>query len=177
MKKVLLIGLLLTVVLGSQLNAQDYKTSIGGRLGPSYGFTIKHFFSEKFAFEGLVTSRYFGPTNLGVIGYNYGHWNSTPGVNITGLVQWHFPIGRIEGFNWFIGGGAHIGVWGGYNTHPYFGTDRPYVLFGIDAIGGIEYTFSQIPLTLQLDVKPSLHFLEYLGIWYDEVAISARYTF
>jgi len=173
MKKVLLIGMLLTVALGSQLNAQDYKTAIGGRLGPSYGFTIKHFFSEKFAFEGLVTSRYFGRAGLAGLG----HWSSTPGVNVTGLVQWHFPIGNIEGFKWFIGGGAHIGVWGGYNTHPYFSTDRAYFLVGLDAVGGIEYTFSNIPLTLQVDIKPSFNFFEYLGILYDEVAISARYTF
>lgn len=155
---------------------KNYNTSIGGRVGPSYGFTIKHFFAEKVAFEGLVTSRYFGPFGKG-IKWHYGHWNSTPGVNITALVQWHFPIGRVEGFNWFIGGGAHIGVWGGYSDHPHIQEDRPYVLTGLDVVGGVEYTFSKIPLTLQADIKPSIQFFEYLGVWYDEVAISARYTF
>lgn len=160
---------------------KNYNTSIGGRLGPSYGFTVKHFLSERVAFEGLVTSRYFGAYRVGPglpRGYGYSHWNSTPGINLTALFEWHFPIGNVKGFNWFIGGGAHVGVWGGYADHPHFNeNDRPYILTGVDFVGGIEYTFLKIPLTLQADIKPSFHFFEYLGVWYDEAAITARYAF
>jgi len=172
--------LVIILLLGSSqttTQAQSYKTAVGGRIGPAYGFTIKHFFTPKMAFEGLVTTRYFGGFR-GIPGAGgYGHWNSTPGVNVTALVEWHFPIGKIEGFNWFIGGGLHVGVWGGYNGHPWFNNNRPYFMMGLDAIGGVEYTFAKIPLTLQADYKPSFHFFEYLGVWYDGFAVSARYTF
>jgi hypothetical protein len=166
------------LVSSEQTHAQkNYNTSVGLRLGPSYGFSIKHFLSERVAFEGLVTSRYLGGFK-GLPSYAYGHWSSTPGVNVAALFEWHFPIGRVKGFNWFIGGGAHVGVWGGYSGHPHFdNNDRPYILTGLDFVGGIEYTFEKIPLTLQLDIKPSFHFVEYLGIWYDEAAITARYAF
>jgi hypothetical protein len=173
---------ILMLVSSEQTHAQkNYNTSVGLRLGPSYGFSIKHFLSERIAFEGLVTSRYFGGSLKGLKlpkGNAYGHWNSTPGVNLTALFEWHFPIGKIKGFNWFIGAGAHVGVWGGYDNHPYLNDgERAYILTGLDFVGGVEYTFEKIPLTLQLDIKPSFHFFSYLGIWYDEVAITARYAF
>lgn len=178
---------ILLIVSSKETHAQkNYDTSIGLRLGPSYGFSVKHFFAERIAFEGLVTSRYFGHGLRGVPGVPgglpkgnaYGHWNSTPGINLTALFEWHFPIGKVKGFNWFIGGGAHIGIWGGYDGHPYFDNeDRPYILTGLDVVGGVEYTFEKIPLTLQLDIKPSFHFVEYFGIWYDEVGLTARYVF
>lgn len=146
-----------------QTQAQAYKTSIGGRLGPSYGATIKHFFAPKVAIEGLITGRYTG----GWYGNIYGRNGFTPGVSGTLLFEWHFPIGRVEGFYWFIGGGFHAGVW-----------DNPaYPLIGLDAIGGIEYTFRNIPLTLQADLKPAFHIFDRQWVWYDEFAISARYTF
>lgn len=177
---------ILLLVSSTETHAQkNYNTSVGLRLGPSYGFSIKHFFAERIAFEGLVTSRYFGnglrglpSTKLPKGNHAYGHWNSTPGINLTALFEWHFPIGKVKGFNWFIGGGAHVGVWGGYADHPYFdNNDRAYILTGLDFVGGVEYTFEKIPLTLQLDIKPSFHFVEYLGVWYDEVGLTARYAF
>ena len=170
--------LAILLLVSSETHAQkNYNTSVGVRLGPSYGFSIKHFFAEKVAFEGLVTSRYLGGIK-GLPSNAYGHWSSTPGVNVTALFEWHFPIGKVQGFNWFIGAGAHVGVWGGYSSHPHFNNEnRPYVLTGLDAVGGVEYTFAKIPLTLQVDIKPSFHFVEYLGIWYDEVALTARYAF
>lgn len=170
------------LLLSTETHAQkNYNTSIGARLGPSYGFSVKHFFAERIAFEGLVTSRYFGAHRGGPKlpkGLGYGHWNTTPGVNVTALFEWHFPIGKVKGFNWFLGGGAHVGVWGGYVDHPYLDDgERPYILTGLDFVAGVEYTFEKIPLTLQADIKPSFHFFHYLGVWYDEVAITARYAF
>ncbi len=85
------------------VNAQDYKTSVGGRIGPSYGFTLKHFMSKRLALEGLITSRYYGPYRRGIVGSAYGFGNGALGVNFTVLLEYHFPIGRIKGFNWFIG--------------------------------------------------------------------------
>lgn len=170
--KEFIVVLVLVVAAYGATAQSNYKTGIGLRLGPTYGFTIKHFISDRVALEGLVTSRYYG-----VGGFGRGGWNGNPGLTLTGLAEWHFPIGNVAGFNWFIGGGFHVGVLGGYKNHPQFGDDRPYVLIGLDAIGGIEYTLPNAPFTFQLDVKPSFHFVEYFGVWYNEAAITARYTF
>jgi hypothetical protein len=178
MKRVLFF-LIIILLLGSiqtTTQAQSYKTGIGLRLGPSYGFSIKHFLSERLAIEGLVTSRYYGPHNGALTGA-YGFGNGALGLNLTALVEYHFPIGNIDGLNWFIGGGLHLGIWAGGGNHPWFPNNRAHFLIGIDAIGGVEYTFEKIPLTLQVDIKPSLHFVEYFGVWYDEFAVTARYTF
>ena len=178
MKKALFWALI-ALLLGTSktTRAQNYTTAIGARIGPSYGFTVKHFFSEKLAIEGLVTSRYYGPFKGSAIQGAYGFGNGALGLNLTALIEYHFPIGNIEGLNWFVGGGFHLGVWQGEGNHPWFPDTKAYFLTGIDAIGGVEYTFSEIPLTLQVDIKPSLHFIEYFGIWYDEFAVTARYTF
>lgn len=173
----LLVALLLSFFAASNTQAQYYKTSIGARLGWAYGFTVKHFFTEKIALEGIVSTRFFGARKLG----KHKKWgfNSDLGVNVTGLVEWHFPIGKIEGFNWFVGGGLHVGTWRGGNGNSYYDKDGWYFVLGLDAIGGVEYTFSKIPLTLQADIKPTFNFAfggkAYGG--FDEIGISARYTF
>ncbi|MCH2021403.1 MAG: hypothetical protein MK207_02885 [Saprospiraceae bacterium] len=179
MKNLLIVLMsILLIGCGDSLNAQNYNTSVGGRIGPSYGFTLKHFMSQRLAVEGLITSRYLGPYRTGFFWPAYRFGNGALGVNFSVLVEYHFPIARIEGFNWFIGGGAHVGIWAGETGHPWFpNSDRAYFLTGVDLVGGVEYTFSKIPLTLQADIKPSVHFIEYLGVWYDEIAVSARYTF
>lgn len=172
MKKLIL---LLTLFFGLAYNsqAQDYKTSLGLRIGWGYGFTVKHFLSEKIAIEGIASTRYFGKAKLGKSGY-FGH--SSRGVNITGLVEWHFPIGDIAGFQWFVGGGAHIGIWRGDNDHPNYPEDRNYFVVGLDAIGGVQYTLPKKPWTFQVDIKPVINLVSGVNIWADEIGITARYV-
>ena len=52
--------------------AQDYKTGIGIRGGTQNGLTVKHFFSEHSAIEGIVSTR----------------WE---GFYVIGLYEWHGP--------------------------------------------------------------------------------------
>ncbi|MFK7798119.1 MAG: hypothetical protein AB8E82_11745 [Aureispira sp.] len=167
-KKIMLV-LALSWIAHATVAQSSYKTGIGLRLGPTYGFTVKHFINNKLAFEGLVSSRYYGSNSNG--------WNRNRGATFTGLLEWHFPIGNIQGFNWFVGGGLHLGVLEGYNNHPVYYDNRLYLMIGLDAIGGIEYTLPNAPITFQADVKPSIHIIEYVGVWWDEIALSVRYTF
>ena len=52
------------------------------------------------------------------------------------------------------------------------------MMIGLDAIGGVEYTLPNAPVTFQADIKPTIHLVEYLSIWwFDEIALSVRYTF
>jgi hypothetical protein len=137
-------------------DAQDYKTGVGLRGGTSYGLTIKHFVSEKAAFEGLLSSR----------------WN---GVEITGLYEIHNQAFDVEHLNWYYGFGAHIGFWDGNKSWGTMGTS--YTVIGIDGILGIEYSFSEAPINIGIDWKPAFNVIGYSGFWGDGGALSIRYIF
>ena len=91
MKKTLLFVSIITVFSFS-LKAQEYKTGVGIRLGPSSpaiapGFTIRHFLDEKHAVEGIV-------------GIN-------SGIGVCALYEWFQPVATIEHLQWFVGAGRH----------------------------------------------------------------------
>lgn len=144
---------------------KNYNTGLGLRLGYTYGISVKHFLSESVSFEGILSSRYYGRGRAWGRGYGRGY----AGFNFTALFQKHWQIADINGFNWFVGGGAHIGG-NGYD-------DVPYLNLGIDGNIGIEYTIPTAPVTFQLDYKPSIDLFRYYGFGYDEVALSIRYVF
>ncbi|HKL66789.1 MAG TPA: hypothetical protein VJ877_02770, partial [Bacteroidales bacterium] len=124
MKRTILI-LFSAFIIGSALNAQDYKTSLGLRAGFPYGVTVKHFLNETNALEGILAS-------------------SWGGFVVTGLYENEHWTGQYPGLNWFWGFGAHIGFWDNNNNY----IDDPDVgsVLGADFILGMEYTFDEIPL-------------------------------
>ncbi len=138
--------------------AQDYETAIGFRGGFQQGLTIKHFIGSDAAIEGIIATR----------------WK---GYNITGLYEIHANAFDTPGLNWYYGFGGHIGGYNGYNNHPYFHEDRFYTILGVDAILGIEYNISEIPINLSADWKPAFNIIGYTGFWGDQGAISVRYYF
>ena len=153
MKKLLLV---LFLAFSAQFAySQAYLTSVGLRAGVAPGITLKHFVRTDAALEGILTTR-------------------GKGINITGLYEWHSPLGEVENFFWYIGGGGHIGFW---DDDSYMKGDftESYVALGIDGILGMEYTFEEIPLNISLDWKPTFNIVEYSGFWGDELALSARY--
>jgi hypothetical protein len=138
-------------------NAQDYKTGIGLRAGPYIGFTVKQFLNEKSAIEALVSTR----------------WK---GIEFTGLYEIHFSAFKVDRLNWFLGGGGHIGFYNGDNTD--WGTaETSYINAGIDGIIGLEYSFSEFPVSLSIDWKPALNLTGDTGFWVDNAALSIRYIF
>ncbi len=165
-KNILFICFCCTLVMVSpnHMQAQNYKTALGVRLGPDYGLTLKHFVGEKVALEVLATARALGP-NLSARGWG------RPGFNFAALCEWNFPIGDVEGFRWLVGVGAHVGYWGSY----FSSTD--YINTGPDAMIGLEYTFVKIPLTLQLDWKPSVNVFQQRHWRPYDFGLSARYVF
>jgi hypothetical protein len=65
------------------VNAQDYNTGIGFRGGFSNGLTVKHFFSPKAVFEGILSSR----------------WS---GFQVTGLYKIHNRAFNTDRLNWYF---------------------------------------------------------------------------
>jgi hypothetical protein len=154
MKKILVVSMLLMTF--EFLQAQDYNTGIGLRGGPSSGLTVKHFLSDKAAFEGIFSSR-------------WGGWN------ITGLYEINKPFSTPR-LNWYYGAGVHLGSWNG-DRNPWFTDKDNHLVIGADLILGIEYNFTEIPLNISLDIKPAFNVIGHSGFWGDEGALSLRYIF
>lgn len=149
--------LLLAFLAFSFSNAQDYNTGIGLRGGFANGITIKHFISPKAALEGIIASR----------------WR---GFELTGLYEIHGRAFQTERLNWYAGFGGHVGAWNGKYT-KWGENERSYTVVGIDAILGLEYNFTEIPINISVDWKPSLNIFGYSGFWADGGALSIRYIF
>lgn len=156
MKRTFLI-LLLFLALGFTSFGQDYRTSLGLRVGLPYGLTVKHFFNKYNAVEGILASR----------------WQ---GFIITGLYENEHQTGEYPGLNWFWGFGAHIGFWGA-NENPNLTVGYSGSVIGADAIIGLEYTFDEIPLNLSLDILPSVNLIGNTGMGGINGGISVRYVF
>lgn len=155
MRRFILIFFFITAT-AALLNAQDYKTGLGFRIGTGAGLTVKHFFTEKKAVEGLLITR----------------WHS---FDITGLYEVHNEAFDTDNLKWFYGGGAHIGFYNGdYVEWGYPGSTAS--VLGIDGIIGLEYTFDEAPINLGLDLKPALNLFGYTSFW-TEFGFSVRYVF
>ncbi|CAN5238089.1 hypothetical protein BH09BAC2_BH09BAC2_11860 [soil metagenome] len=150
MKKFIVIVLLLVFFTG--LKAQkNYTTALGVKFYPT-GITIKHFISDKHSLEG--------------IGYFFHE-----GTRITGLYELNFPIGGLNGLNWYVGPGAHVGL---YNT-KYGGGSA----IGVDGVLGLDYKIADAPINISLDWQPSFEFGDksnqgFAGNW---GGIGIRYVF
>jgi hypothetical protein len=137
--------------------AQDYNTGVGLRGGFASGLTVKHFLTQKSAFEGILDSR----------------WR---GFDVTLLYEIHNQAFDVDRLRWYFGGGGHLGFWNGKYT-PWGDEGTNYIVIGVDGILGIEYSFSVIPINIGLDWKPAFNLVGYSGFWPDGGAISIRFIF
>lgn len=152
--KKIFITTLLIVAFTSTINAQNYQTGFGVRLGYDSGLTLKNFFSPNSAFEGILSfsPRYF---------------------QLTGLYEYQQPVPGAPNLDWYLGLGAHIG--GIHKDKSHY--DNAFLVGG-DLIAGLEYIFPQAPFTVSLDWKPSFNFTNsYNDYWFAGLALSLRYTF
>lgn len=151
--------ILLTVVLlsGNSVYSQNYKTALGLRGGLPSGITVKHFFAQKSAIEGIVS---FG-------------WG---GIGVTGLYEIHNAIPDASGLDWYYGFGAHIATANSDKDNPFESGSGSAFFLGADGIIGLEYTFKEAPINLSVDIIPIFNIIESPGIWFNG-GISIRYTF
>jgi hypothetical protein len=139
--------------------AQDYKTAVGVRGGFPTAVTVKHFIGQSSALEGLV-SGYRG------------------GFEFTGLYEKHVNAFDVPYLNWYYGAGAHIGVFDNEIARPgyYFdGRGRGFTV-GVDGILGLEYTLTEIPFVIGIDMKPAFDFASNPGLWFGG-GVSFRFYF
>lgn len=159
MEKIKLVILFFLFIASSIAFGQDYKKAIGFRGGFPTAITGKYFVNETDAVEGLL-SGYRG------------------GFEVTGLYEKHANAFDIPYLNWYYGAGAHIGFFDNIISRPsYFNNNRSngFVL-GIDGILGIEYTLTDIPFVIGLDVKPVYEFAPDFLPWF-QAGMSFRFYF
>ena len=156
-----------------------YTTGVGFRGGGwSSGLTVKHFLSGKngVAFEGLLTTEY-----------------QARGARFTALLEKHKPIAGFTGLQFYYGAGAHLGTYKGRHYSAgrfyrngkykndyyvvYYEDDRSYVVFGADLILGLEYKMPDLPFVLGVDYKPFFEVFDGRTGFYNDAAISLRFTF
>lgn len=161
-------------------SSSGYSTGIGLRGGGySSGLTIKHFMSGKngVAIEALVTTEY-----------------KARGGRLTLLGEKHKAVSDIKGLQFYYGAGFHAGAYQGryyfadaryykgrkntiYFTRDYYYDDATYVAFGADLILGLEYKLEDLPFVVGVDYKPYFEvFNGYTG-FYNDAALSLRFTF
>lgn len=166
--KIKLTLLTLFAVFSLSVSAQsDYKNSIGIRLGSGYydvfSAAFKTFISEPAALE----------FDLGIRPYSIvgSKWTN---VALSGTYQHHFPIANIEGFKWFVGGGAILS-----NTFSDF-DDRRGFNVGIYPTGGVDYKLKNAPFAFSADIRPTIHVVsgyDYYNSFYANGGVTARYVF
>lgn len=157
MKKLFLV---IAIALSASFSfAQDYQTAVGVRGGFPAGLTVKHFLSGDLAVEGLLHSR----------------WG---GFGVTGLLEKHAKAFDVDGLNWYYGGGGHIGFYTWRKNSPWDDEfNGTTMVIGVDGILGLEYNIGAIPINISVDWKPTVNFVGLSGPYFDNGALSVRYTF
>ena len=152
---------ILPVLLATALSAQtnlgsSYKTALGVKVYPG-AVTVKHFTGANTALEGLG---YF----------------SSDGFRLTGLYELHYPLGSVDGLQWYVGGGAHLGIWSDTwkNRYP---TREGGMALGVDGVLGIDYKIKDAPLNLSFDWQPSFNLIGYNYFEGGWGGLAIRYTF
>lgn len=166
MKKSLLKSLLVVAVmfLGlSNSNAQDYSAAVGLRIGFPTSISGKFKVAEGKMVEAAIGYR------------NFSYWNW---ISLSGAYQIYKPIGAVDGLHWYWGGGASAYFWSFDNDNIFFaGDDYNTTSFGIQAYGGLDYVFENVPVNLSIDLVPT-YFLNSYGSGFagGYGAIGVRYT-
>ena len=134
----------------AQSKGRTYTTALGVKFLDGGGITLKHFVNDKAALEGIA--------------YFWSH-----GTRITGLYELHFDINGAPGLKWYVGPGAHVGL---YNTKYGGGS-----WIGIDGVLGLDYKINNAQLNLSLDWQPSFEFGTGRGFTGNWGGLGIRYTF
>jgi hypothetical protein len=176
--------------------AQRPYQGIGIRLGEPTGITYKNYFTKTRAFElGLGTassgwnSNYYQKSfhdRSGYNGYNYTSHNVDNIVYFQAryLLNYDLPIEGVEGkFDWYWGVGAvlklaRVNYYYQNELPPYpaYTDRRTDIDFGPEGVGGVEYHFEDLPITLFVDVSLMIEVADHLGVRAFG-GTGARYTF
>lgn len=157
----LIIGLFMVQVASAQLS---HKSAVGGRFGSASGLNFRYALAENRALEGILSVQS----------------NSTSSrFRLVGLYEYYKPI--LPNLSWYYGFGGSIGSYKYKSFTDNSGTMHPSnteLSLSIDGIIGLDYMIPDSPISLSLDVKPYLDFIQESSIrFFDPVGFSIRYNF
>ncbi|PCJ87027.1 MAG: hypothetical protein COA57_05480 [Flavobacteriales bacterium] len=133
-------------------------------------------------------------------GYNFVDYDLKSAISLQGhyyLFQKDFSIGELDGFAWYAGVGGQFRVltvkykyqyqtttycWGPspnqclYDT-KYEEETKIDIDFGIDFAGGMEYTFSEVPITVFVDANLFLEIVNNPFFPRAQSGVGGRYNF
>lgn len=155
-------------------DAAPYDFSVGVNAGFFNGFTFKFFPTNNFGVQLDLGYRFMWD-------YKY---NFIPTI-LSFNPNFMYEASAGNGFYWFVGGGLNIG--GSLPKYSYYSETMGHhanFVFGVNAIGGAEYKFANIPLALQVDARPGFFLFAnnkyhdpYILFDYNFINLTARYTF
>lgn len=162
------IQIIILLIVGSvtfqSLKCQDYDFAAGVRIGLSYGINGKFFLGtnravqSRGAIEAIASFRYKGM--MGSILYEY-----------------HYEVFDTEGMYLYCGGGIHGGLFDSDEVPWETDKTEKNLYAGLDGIIGLEYVFSDIPVSVGLDWKPCFNIISDVNLIIDDIALSIRLTF
>ena len=154
-------------------NAQEFSSdTIVNRQLHLYATPYKHALGVKM-YPSAISYKQFYRTNkaLEILGYF-----TLDGFRTTAMVEKYMPIDGNENLTWYVGYGAHLGLWSEEwkKNNP---NHRAGIALGVDGILGMDYKIKNAPLEISVDWQPSFNFV---GASYFEsgwAGIGVRYTF
>jgi hypothetical protein len=170
LQKPSIIFFLSSLLLSSELCAQNYQSAIGLRLGPVPAISAKFF-----------------PGNNGVVAHEVLLSNRWGGVQLDWLMEWHRPINApadISPLNLFYGLGAVAGMsnykrdYYDFRRNEWYLRRNQQLLFGAQAIIGVEHQVPGSPFVVALDIKPVIFLAGYRNnmFRYYEAGVTVRYV-
>jgi hypothetical protein len=119
-------------LLTTNIQAQEYKSAVGAKLGYGLIGTYKMFLTESAAVD------LFG----GI------HWG---GLAAGAYYLMHNEIPSIDKLYWYWGGGGSITTW----SYAVSGLGTWYEV-GVSGVIGLDYSFDEIPLNVSVDWAPTI---------------------
>ena len=114
----------------SEMNAQNYNSAIGAKLGYGLVGSYKKFLNEKSAIDLFAGLR----------------WGN--GLAAGAYYELHYDIASVDRLQWYWGGGASI-IFSNY-------VNKSYMELGVAGVVGLDYSFEDIPLNLSVDWAPTI---------------------
>lgn len=139
MKKLLITILMIAGFFINENQAQEYNSAVGLRLGVPTSISYKTFINSTNAVElfGGIRSR-----------------KSYTQIDVSAGYLFHNDLEEVDNLDWYYGVGAGVAV---FNYDDAFVGDKGGV--SISALGfiGLEYTFSDLPLSASVDWVPRFY--------------------
>ncbi len=152
MKKI--IAIIAALIVSVSAFSQNYQNAVGLKIGYDVSLNYKTHLSSTNGLDlGVNLSGLFNKNGLGILA--------------SGFYTWEYQLGGVNGLSWYAGPGAYIGLFLG---------DPLSFNASINAMVGIEYKFSDLPLALSIDWTPGLNLTGIAFSWHGG-GIGVKYTF